>query len=260
MLARLRFESRFLWNEIMSSAQELKAPPVSHRVSHSVLDPWIGPKLKALYPRLRIPSWFPPEGIILVGHVSAILGAVGFAYSTQTWWGGLLAAAGVIGNHTADCLDGTHARQTGQCRNGGELLDHFTDPLSFTYWLVGIGVAIGRLDLALVAVICLMGIAVLTNIKAKLLGEFTLARFGPTEFKTLLVCLGVGLATLTVIPSIGISASDAALMAYFALIATGLIQLPIQLAQAVAEVNRSGAAPDTSEWVSTGVGQVSRVA
>ena len=89
----------------------------------------------------------------------------------------ILTAIGVIGNHTADCIDGTHARRTGQCRNGGELLDHFTDPLSFAYWLVGIGVACGRLDLALVAVICLFAIAVLTNIKAKLIGEFTLAQF-----------------------------------------------------------------------------------
>ena len=43
------------------------------------------------------------------------------------------------------------------------------------------------------AVICLYATAVLTNIKAKMIGEFTLARFGPTEFKTLL-----GLDTLLV--------------------------------------------------------------
>ena len=230
----------------MSSATQ----PVSRRVSHSVLDPWIGPKLKALYPRLSIPARFPPEGIILVGHLSAIAGAIGFAFSTTTWWGGLLAAAGVIGNHTADCLDGTHARQTGQCRNGGELLDHFTDPLSFSYWLVGIGFAISRLDLALVAVICLMAIAVLTNIKAKLLGEFTLSRFGPTEFKALLSCFGVVTAALSFYPNSVLSATEFGLYAYFGLILTGLIMLPIQLTQAVLEVNRNGDAPDTSEWVS----------
>ncbi len=220
---------------------------MSKRISHSILDPVIGPRLKSLYPHLRIPRRFPPEGIIGVGHGCAILGAVGFAFSTQTWWGGLLAAAGVIGNHTADCLDGTHARATGQCRNGGELLDHFTDPLSFAYWLVGIGIACSSLELALIAVICLFAIAVLTNIKAKLLGEFTLSRFGPTEFKAVLAALAVALSMLTLCqPAIS---QSTALIGLTSLILLGLIELPIQLIRAVREVNRSEVEPDTSEWI-----------
>ncbi len=74
-------------------------------------------------------------------------GGGGLAFSTRFWWGGLLAAAGVAGNHLCDVLDGTHARTTGQCRNGGELLD--------TSWTavvrlhpVRIAVSCGRLDLA----------------------------------------------------------------------------------------------------------------
>lgn len=223
---------------------------MSQRISHSVLDPWIGPKLKSLYPHLHISAKFPPEGIVLAGHLFAAIGAVGFALCTTYWWGGLLAAFGVIANHTADCVDGTHARQTGQCRNGGELLDHFTDPLSFAYWLVGIGVACARLDLALVAVICLFATAVLTNIKAKLIGEFTLARFGPTEFKTLLASFGVIASAVmlwTAFPLVTITTCF-----YVALIAFGLIQLPINLVLAVKEVNRSGIEADTSEWVTTG--------
>jgi len=109
---------------------------MSKRISKSLLDPWVGPPIKSLYEILPIPSWFPPKGIVGLGHLSAIAGALGFAYSTSTTWGGLLAALGVFGNHAADCVDGTHARRTNQCRNGGELLDHFTDPLSFSYWLV----------------------------------------------------------------------------------------------------------------------------
>jgi phosphatidylglycerophosphate synthase len=211
------------------------------------LDPWIGPRLKSLYPHLHIPDRFPPEGIVLVGHLLAITGAIGLAFSTTTCWGGLLAALGVTANHTADCVDGTHARGTGQCRNGGELLDHFTDPLSFAYWLVGIGVACERLDLALVAVICLLAIAVLTNIKAKLIGQFTLSRFGPTEFKTFLVIFGLTLSCLTLFTSI--DPAFAAIVVYVTLIAIGLIQLPITLVRAVREVNASGNQPDTSEWV-----------
>ena len=228
---------------------------MSKRISHSVLDPYIGPRLQALYPHLRIPAWFPPEGIVLIGHLFAIAGAVGFAFSTQFWWGGVLAAIGVLGNHTADCVDGTHARRTGQCRNGGELLDHFTDPLSFAYWLVGIGVAISRLDLALVAVICLFAVAVLTNIKAKLIGEFTLARFGPTEFKTLLIVFGLSLSSIILAGhaeiTLTFTANQVALYFYVALIVVGLIQLPINLYRAVGEVNQSDNKPDQSEWITT---------
>ncbi|MCG8652223.1 MAG: CDP-alcohol phosphatidyltransferase family protein [Pirellulales bacterium] len=220
---------------------------MSQRISHSVLDPWIGPRLKSLYSILPIPRRFPPEGIVLTGHAFAVIGAVGFAFSTTYWWGGLLAAVGVIANHTADCIDGTHARTTGQCRNGGELLDHFTDPLSFAYWLVGIGVACQRLDLALVAVICLFAIAVLTNIKAKLIGQFTLARFGPTEFKTLLATLGLALAAMTLWTDWPVA--QITTVFYCGLILFGLVHLPVSLVRSVREVNRFGAEPDTSEWV-----------
>jgi len=88
---------------------------MSRRVSHSLLAP-------------------------IIGHLSAIAGAVGFAFSTEAWWGGVVGCLGVIGNHTADCLDGTHTRSTGQCRNGGKLLDHVTDPL-----MVGVAMLIHQL-------------------------------------------------------------------------------------------------------------------
>ncbi|PAY16199.1 hypothetical protein CKO51_27890 [Rhodopirellula sp. SM50] len=221
---------------------------MSARVSHSLIDPIISPKLQSLYPHLRIPSGFPPEGIVLMGHLSAIIGAVGLAFSTTYWWAGIVGAAGIVGNHLADCVDGTHARRTGQCRNGGELLDHFTDPLSFAYYLIGIGVACGRLDLAIVAVVCLFAIAVLTNIKAKLVGEFTLSRFGPTEFKTLLSLIGISTAALVWLPQSLVTPGQFLLFTYVALIIAGLVQLPIQLIRSVKEVNQNGAAADTTEW------------
>ncbi|MEM6472548.1 MAG: CDP-alcohol phosphatidyltransferase family protein [Planctomycetota bacterium] len=227
----------------------MQSNQVSARISHSILDPMIGPRIKAIYPSLRIPSWFPPEGIVLAGHLSAIVGAVGLAYSTTSAWAGILAAVGIAGNHFADCIDGTHARTTGQCRNGGELLDHFTDPLSFAYYLIGIGVACGRMDLALIAVVCLFATAILTNIKAKLIGEFTLSRFGPTEFKCILTMLGASLATGHLFAMDSITLTTCLLFGFQALIAIGLIQLPIQLFKSVREVNRAGTPPDTTEWV-----------
>lgn len=216
---------------------------MSKRISHSLLDPFFGPPIRWLYPRLPIPRRFPPEGIVAAGHLAAIGGAVGFAYSLSFWWGGLLAAVGVAGNHLADCIDGTHARTTGQCRNGGELLDHFTDPLSFAYWLIGLYTSIGRLDLALAAVVILFATAVLTNIKSKMIGEFTLATFGPTEFKTLLIVYGCVQALLR--------SGQVAWWFLLALLAFGGVQLLVNLIKAVREVNEKGAPPDTSEWETT---------
>ena len=226
----------------MTSFEEKR---VHQRISHSILDPLIGPKLKAIYPYLPIPRRFPPEGIVLIGHLLAITGAIGFAYSLSTWWGGWLAAFGIAGNHFADCVDGTHARATHQCRNGGELLDHFTDPLSFAYWLIGWSVAISRLDLGLAAVTILFATAVLTNIKAKLIGEFSLAAFGPTEFKTLLCLYGM---VIGVLHWNNISVGPIAQLAFIALISIGALQLLINLITSVREVNENGPAPDTSEW------------
>lgn len=222
---------------------------MSRRVSHSWLDPVIGPRLQSLYPMLRIPAWFPPEGIVAIGHLSAIAAAVGFAFSTQSWWGGVVGCLGVIGNHTADCVDGTHARATGQCRNGGELLDHFTDPLSFAYILIGLAVACGRLDLGLAAVCCLFAMAVLTNIKAKMTGEFTLSAFGPTEFKTALAAIGLVIAVGTT-DWFGFAFAPAlVLYGYAAMVVFGIGMLAHQLVTGVMEVNRCGGEVDTAAWV-----------
>ena len=58
---------------------------MAKRVSHSLLDPLVTTPLKSIHPRLAIPAWFPPEGIVLVGHLLAIVGAVGFACAGR-WW------------------------------------------------------------------------------------------------------------------------------------------------------------------------------
>ncbi len=219
---------------------------MSQRISHSLLDPLIFPLVGRFYRALHLPKQLPPEAIVGGGHLLAIVGAFGFAFSTKVWWAALVAAAGVAGNHAADMIDGTHARRTGQCRNGGELLDHFTDPLSFSYWMVGLGVSCGRLDLALVSVIWIYATAVLTNIRAKMVGEFTLARIGPTEFKALLVFYALGVAALTAWTPLPPTA--VALGTSWVLAAAGVLQLAINLVRSVRDVNRRGDKPDTNEW------------
>ncbi|MEZ6110305.1 MAG: CDP-alcohol phosphatidyltransferase family protein [Pirellulaceae bacterium] len=226
---------------------------MSQRISHSLLDPVLTLPMKRWYPWLPLPRQLPPEAIVLTGHALAIMAAVGFAFSTQYWWGGLLIALGVAGNHIADVFDGTHARATGQCRNGGELLDHFFDPLSFAYWLAGLAVSCHQLEMGIAAVICLFATAVLTNIKAKMIGQFTLNSFGPTEFKSLLVLYGGAMAWLATgsAPVAWLTAERVATGFLAILLAVGVVQLVVGLVLSVREVNRQGAPPDTSEWITT---------
>ncbi|MCG8450244.1 MAG: CDP-alcohol phosphatidyltransferase family protein [Pirellulales bacterium] len=219
------------------------------RVSYSLLDPWLTQPLKGLYSWLKIPARFPPEGIVALGHISAIAGAIGFACAAHWWWGGLLAALGVVLNHTCDVLDGTHARATDQCRNGGELLDHFVDPLSFSYWVAGLAYSADCLLLGIGGVIVIYATAVLTNIKAKMVGEFTLARFGPTEFKTLLILFGLLMTGTT--SGWWFTVEQAPRFAFWfvtLMFIAGLVQLKLSLWRAIREVNTAGAAPDTTEW------------
>jgi phosphatidylglycerophosphate synthase len=235
---------------------------MSKRVSHSLLDPWLTAPLKSLYRLLGLSPQIRPEAIVATGHLFAIGGAAGFAWSTTTAWGGLLAAAGVAANHTADVLDGTHARATGQCRNGGELLDHFVDPLSFSYWTAGLAYSVHTHWgpwLGMAGVVVIYAMAVLTNIRAKMIGEFTLARFGPTEFKTLLILYGLsqawlawsGSATGVAITSDAPGGTASRWAGWFLgiLVAAGVAQLKLSLWRAVRDVNEHGATPiDTTEW------------
>lgn len=218
---------------------------MANRVSRSILDPYLLPLVPGLYRLLPIPRRFPPEGIVGIGHLLAIVGAFGFAMSIEHWWGGLLVVVGVVGNHVADMVDGTHARSTDQCRNGGELLDHFTDPLSFSYWMIGWAVSIDNLAFGLVAVVLIYATAVLTSIKAKLVGDFTLARFGPTEMKALLALYGLVLASLHLgdVASVTIARGF-----YVVMISIGVLQLVVNLVRSVREVNDHGGAPDTTPW------------
>ena len=221
---------------------------MSKRISHSLLDPYIIPHIPKLYRVLAIPRWFPPEGIVFLGHLLAIVGAVGFAYTVKNWWCGIIAVIGVAGNHFADMLDGTHARQTGQCRNSGELLDHFVDPLSFCYWIIGIAISCDRPFLGLIAIMAIYATAVLTNIKAKMIGEFTLAAFGSTEFKCLLIIYGLAIVVVGASSHLSLGPGAMAIGFLWISAAIGVIQLVINLVLALREVDMKGPEPDTENW------------
>jgi phosphatidylglycerophosphate synthase len=217
-----------------------------------VLDPWLTTPLRGQYKRLRIPPSIRPETIVGCGHLAAVIGALGLACSTRSVWGGLIAMASVALNHVCDVLDGTHARATGQCRNGGELLDHFVDPLSFAYWAAGLAASATAYSqlapwIGMAGVAVILAMAVLTNIRAKMTGQFIVGRFGPTEFKTLLVMY----ALLQTWPVGG----GEHFSAFFAMVfltsmtVVGAYQLATTLRESISEVNRAGSSPaDTTEW------------
>jgi phosphatidylglycerophosphate synthase len=212
----------------------------SRRVSHSLLDPLFFPLIPPLYRVLPIPRRFPPEGIIAVGHLGAIAGAFGLALCLKNPWWAALAAGGIAFTHLADMVDGTHARSTGQCRNGGELLDHFVDPLAFSYWAIGLAWAAGLLAWGFAGVIVIYATALLTNIRAKITGEFTMERFGSTETRVLLVIYGIVQAVW----------ANAALARWFlmVMVCVGGLTLVIGLVRSVLAVNAGGPEPDATPW------------
>ncbi|MEK9985776.1 MAG: hypothetical protein VW879_13645, partial [Opitutae bacterium] len=79
---------------------------MSKRVSHSLLDPFYSRLIPGIYGFLRIPRQFPPEGIVLAGHLLAAIGGLGFALAGKYTFAGLLVVLGVAGNHIADMVDG----------------------------------------------------------------------------------------------------------------------------------------------------------
>jgi len=214
--------------------------PEQRRVSHSLLDPLFFPLIGPLYRILPIPRRFPPEGIVVLGHLLAAAGAVSLALSLRHPGWAAAAALCVAGSHVADMVDGSHARATGQCRNGGELLDHFFDPLAFSYWVTGLAVSCGHLEWAIAGCIVICGTATLTSIRAKILGEFTMPPFGSTEVRTLLVIYGAVQAFL--------GSAVLALWTTGVLVTAGGVTLLVFLVLSVRQVNSSGPPPDTRPW------------
>ena len=98
-------------------------------------------------------------------------------------------------------------------------------------------------------IIVIYATSVLTNIRAKLVGEFTLDRFGPTEFKTPLMTLAVAEAILVSSPEGRDLAPPLAWWFMAIVTAAGGAQLAISIWSTVREVNAVGATPaDTTEW------------
>ncbi|MEK9985775.1 MAG: hypothetical protein VW879_13640, partial [Opitutae bacterium] len=112
--------------------------------------------------------------------------------------------------------------------------------------MIGMSIAAEMPYVGIVCILCIYATAVLTNIRAKITGEFVLAKFGPTEFKTLLIIFGVVLF-LANLEEKGRGA-DLVSDVLPVLAVIGVVQLLWGLRVSVEDVNRNGSEPDTSEW------------
>ena len=108
------------------------------------------------------------------------------------------------------------------------------------------GIAADHWWLGTIGVLAIYATAVLTNIKAKMIGEFTLARIGPTEMKVVLALLGIAM-TLLVAYDMTL-AGIAMFWSVVMLDAILVLQLAVNLVLAVKQVNHQGDTPDTTEW------------
>lgn len=104
--------------------------------NHSIsgIEPWLD---RHLFQRLvrRIPPWVSPNALSLANHlvVWTVVYLAGLAAYLGPWGGlgaRLGAAAGIFVSATLDCLDGMHARRTGQASRLGEVMDHWLDAIN----------------------------------------------------------------------------------------------------------------------------------
>lgn len=96
-------------------------------------------------PSLRfLPARLHPNVITHVGHLANLAGCLVVLLFAGHGAGPFVVAAALLNFYNwCDNADGGHARRTGQCSAGGELLDHGLDMLNTTYIALVSAVAVG---------------------------------------------------------------------------------------------------------------------
>ena len=139
----------------------------------------------------RQPKWTDSDMLTFVGHIGAVVIALGFIlanYSVHFLW---LSILGFVINWYGDSLDGTLARVRKQQRPiYGFYIDHTMDAINEALMFMGAGLSpFMRFDLACVLLIVYLMLTLNVAMNAHLKGEFrlTYAKLGPTEFR--LICI-----------------------------------------------------------------------
>lgn len=126
------------------------APPTTGPLERRIIEYLCEPLLP------HIPARVHPNTISLVTHgvvwLTAAL-AVGSVAAEAPQRSLMLVGAGVgtLLSMIGDCLDGMHARRTGQCSKLGELMDHWLDAIVVPLTIAGITIALEMPAWALVA-------------------------------------------------------------------------------------------------------------
>ena len=148
----------------------------------------------------RQPRWMTSDLLTYIGHLGAVVIALGFvlsAYSVHFLW---LSCFGFVLNWYGDSLDGTLARVRNTQRPVyGFYLDHTIDAINEALMFMGVGLSpFMRFDLSCMLLVVYLMLTVNVAINAHLKGEFklTYAKLGPTEFR--LICI-IAIALLVLV-------------------------------------------------------------
>lgn len=165
----------------------------SVRIQNSILNSL--EKRALVYMAGKMPAWVTSDMMTFVGCIGSVMIGLGFIltkFNINWLW---LSIAGLVVNWFGDSLDGTIARvRNAQRPVYGYYLDHTMDVVNEIMMFVGLGFSpLVHLNIALAAFICYLALTLNVSMNTHLRGEFklTYAKFGPTEFRLIIiiVCL-----------------------------------------------------------------------
>lgn len=149
----------------------------------------------------RQPKWVTSDLLTVIGSFGALVIGAGYAlscYSIHFLW---LSSLGFIINWYGDSLDGTLARVRNKQRPiYGYYLDHTVDTLNEVVMFIGAGLSpFIDIRIALGALLVYFLLTINVNINAHLKGEFKLTyfKFGPTEFRIIMIIINTLLIFIT---------------------------------------------------------------
>jgi phosphatidylglycerophosphate synthase len=141
----------------------------------------------------RLPAWVTPDQLTTLGFLGAVMVAMGYMLSwlSPAWLS--LSIAGYVVHWFGDSLDGSLARWRRIERPSyGYFVDHSVDGLAIFLMVGSIGLSpYMRFDVALIAVIGYLLLAIHSFLAAKVVGEFRLSYMagGPTELRLMLMTM-----------------------------------------------------------------------
>lgn len=150
----------------------------------------------------RLPDWVTSDGLTLTGFIGAVIAFAGYAASWRHPGWLVVSALGLVVHWLGDSLDGTVARyRNRESPRFGFFVDNMLDAFSHGLFFIGFGLSpYVRLDVALLTLCAYYLMVLHTFARTHLLGitQMSYLRFGPTEFR--LVLIGLTLLMLALGP------------------------------------------------------------